>query len=123
LSASKIVSVVDDDLDVRLALSTLLRSHGWTVSAFESAEDFLRSGACQTTAFLISDIRMPGLSGLDMYTELVNRGCTPPTVFITAFPSPELEQRVSNVGGLGLLSKPFDFATIMPWLTAALGRP
>jgi len=113
---------VDDDNDVRLALSTLLRSYGWATNTFESAEDFLQSGALQATAFLISDVRMPGLSGLDMYTELVNRGYTPPTVFITAFPSPELEQKVSDVGALALLSKPFDFASIMPWLTAALGR-
>lgn len=123
MSTSRIISVVDDDLDVRLALSTLLRSYGWTASTFESAEDFLQSGAFQATAFLISDVRMPGLSGLEMHAEIVNRGYTPPTVFITAFPSPELERKVSDAGALALLSKPFDFASIMPWLTAALGGP
>jgi len=123
LSTSKFVSVVDDDKDVRLAVSTLLRSYGWAASTFESAEDFLQSGAFQATAFLISDVRMPGLSGLDMYTELVSRGYTPPTVFITAYPSPELEQKASDVGALALLSKPFDFASIVHWVTAALGRP
>ena len=114
---------MDDDIDVRLAVSNLVRSYGWAASTFESAEDYLQSGAFQTTALLISDVRMPGLSGVEMYTELVNRGYTLPTIFITAFSSPELEQKVRDVGALALLSKPFDFATVAHWLTAALGRP
>ena len=118
-----VVSIVDDDTAVRLALGSLIRSLGWQALMYESAEEFLASGQAAHTACLISDIRMPGMSGIEMHERLRAQGHAPATIFITAYPTPSLQAKALNNGALALLQKPYDPAAMNHWLSAALGDP
>ncbi|VVN32858.1 Response regulator protein TmoT [Pseudomonas fluorescens] len=80
-----VVSVVDDDESVRIALDSLLRSNGYTVRVYANAEDFLTCDRPQDTGCLISDIQMPGMSGIQMYEALAARGIRIPVIFITGY--------------------------------------
>lgn len=123
MDASHIVSIVDDDEAVRLATASLVRSFGWDVNSFASAEAFLGSGHVDETSFLISDIRMPGMSGIELHDCLLKQGNAPPTIFITAFPTAVLHAQTQAQGALALLEKPVDAAAIAHWLTTTLGAP
>jgi FixJ family two-component response regulator len=123
LQTPPVISIVDDDSAVRLALSSLLRSLGWQVRMYESAEEFLASGQAAHTACLISDIRMPGMSGIEMHECLRAQGHAPATIFVTAYPTPSLQARAASNGALALLQKPYDPAAMNHWLSAALGDP
>jgi FixJ family two-component response regulator len=123
LDTSQIVTVVDDDEAVRLATASLVRSLGWSVRAFASAEEFLQSGHVDDTSCLISDVRMPGMSGVAMHTHLLGLGNAPPTIFITAFPTASLQAQIQQNGALALLEKPVDAAAMVHWLNVALGQP
>ncbi len=101
------VLVVDDDKSVRKALSRLLRSHGYRVFAFESAEELLQSKLLADQVCLILDIRLPGLSGFELYDILRSTGITCPVVFITACDESQLERSLEKVGPAGYLRKPF----------------
>ncbi|WP_242540535.1 response regulator transcription factor [Trinickia mobilis] len=118
-----VVSIVDDDEDVRLALESFVESMGWRARLYESAEQFLDSGGAEDTACLICDVRMPGLTGIEMHERLVARGIAPPTIFITAYPTAALQSKVASNGGLVLLGKPFSIAVVGHWLSVALGSP
>ena len=74
MDMSHIVSIVDDDAAVRLATASLIRSFGWDVNDFASAEAYLNSGRVNQTSFLISDIRMPGMSGIELHDCLLKQG-------------------------------------------------
>jgi FixJ family two-component response regulator len=123
LQTTPIVSIVDDDESSRLALSNLVRSLGFQVRLYESAEEFLTSGGVVDAACLISDICMPGMSGLDMYEHLIAQGYVPRTIFVSAYPTPSLRARAASTGALVLLEKPYPAAVMTHWLTIALGRP
>jgi CheY-like chemotaxis protein len=97
-------------------------SNRWgTLSTFESAERFLESGRLAETSCLISDVQMPGLSGLDLQSRLLAKGCCIPVIFITAFPE-ERFIRASSAGAIGFLSKPFDEGALIKCLETALQR-
>lgn len=117
------VAIVDDNEAHRLAIEDFVLSLGWPVLAFASPEEYLRSARLGDTSFLISDVRMPGMSGIEMYKRLVGMGFAPPTVFITAFSTAALEAEVMASGALALLEKPFDAADIAHWLDLSLGQP
>jgi FixJ family two-component response regulator len=123
LQISPVVSIVDDDNAVRVALSSLIRSLGWRARMYESAEEFLSSGQAADTACLISDIRMPGMSGIEMHERLRAEGHAPPTIFISAYPTPALQAKAANNGALVLLEKPYASADITHWLSVAVGNP
>lgn len=123
VDTSHIVSIVDDDDAVRLATASLIRSFGWDVNDFASAEAYLNSGRTNQTSFLISDIRMPGMSGIELHNCLLKQGYAPPTIFITAFPTAVLHAQTQAQGALALLEKPVDANVIAHWLTTALGNP
>lgn len=123
LQISPVVSIVDDDQAVRHALDSLIRSLGWQVRMYKSAEEFFSSGDAAHTACLISDVLMPGMSGIEMYEHLRAQGHNPPTIFITACPSAPLRAQVVSAGALVLLPKPYDTATLTHWLSVALGSP
>ena len=123
LQTTPIVSIVDDDEGSRLALSNFVRSLGFQVRLYESAEEFLTSGSVVDAACLISDICMPGMSGIDMYEQLLAHGYAPPTIFVSAYPTPSLQARAASNGALVLLEKPYSGTIMMHWLSIALGKP
>jgi FixJ family two-component response regulator len=123
LQTTPIVSIVDDDEGSRLALSNFVRSLGFQVRLYESAEEFLTSGSVVDAACLISDICMPGMSGIDMYEQLLAHGYAPPTIFVSAYPTPSLRARAAATGALVLLEKPYSGTIMMHWLSIALGKP
>ena len=118
-----VVSIVDDDTAVRLALGSLIRSFGWQAHMYESAEEFLSSGQAAHTSCLISDVRMPGMSGIEMHECLRAQGHAPATIFISAYPTPSLQAKAVSNGALALLQKPYEPAAMTHWLSVALGNP
>jgi FixJ family two-component response regulator len=117
---NKTVAIVDDDDAVRVALEGLLRSAGLTARAFESAEGFIESGQQHQTACLITDIRMPGMSGLELQAKLNAEGCRIPIVFITAHGDAKMRMQALRAGAVEFLAKPFDDEALLESVRAAL---
>jgi FixJ family two-component response regulator len=115
-----LVSIVDDDESVREATRGLVRSLGLAAVTFASAEEFLRSDRVGDTSCLITDVQMPGLSGVDLQSCLIAQGHRTPIIFITAFPEDSVRTRVLNAGAIGFLSKPFDEECLIDCLDLAL---
>ncbi|MEJ5056854.1 MULTISPECIES: response regulator transcription factor [unclassified Pseudomonas] len=103
-----VISIVDDDESGRIALSSLVRSMGCEPSLFSCAEDFLACAKSYGTDCLISDVQMPGMTGLDLQTELLSQGHDIPIIFITAYPEESVRKRAKSAGAICFLSKPFD---------------
>jgi FixJ family two-component response regulator len=118
----KVVSVVDDDESFRAALKRLLKSAGFPVRPFASAEDFLKSGQQHDTGCLIADIRMPGMSGLDLQAKLNADHCPIPTIFITAHGDEKMRLQAMRGGAVKFLAKPFDDAILLESVRTALKR-
>jgi FixJ family two-component response regulator len=108
LSENISVCVVDDDESIRLSVGALIRSLGYAAHAFPSAEAFLNSPEGAAADCLITDVQMPGLSGIDLQKALVARGDAPPVIFITAFPQERIRRQAMDGGALTFLSKPCD---------------
>ena len=122
----RLVSVVDDDDSARRANEHLVRSLGWPTRTFDSAQSYLQwlsTAHDNETGCLISDVRMPGMSGIEMFDHLLALGAAPPTLFITAFPTDALRAQVTAKGALALLEKPVDVAVLKEHLTRVLGTP
>jgi RNA polymerase sigma factor (sigma-70 family) len=105
--ADPIVFVVDDDRSIREALGSLIRSVGWRVEVFSSAQEFLRQKRPETPACLVLDVRLPGLSGLDLQHELATRKINLPIVFITGHGDIPMSVRAMKAGAVEFLPKPF----------------
>jgi FixJ family two-component response regulator len=118
----KMVAVVEDDKSYRVALQRLLKSAGLSVLAFASAEDFLDSGQQHETACLIADIRMPGMSGLDLQARLNTERCPIPIIFITAHGDEQMRLQAMRGGAVKFLGKPFDGAILLESVRVALGN-
>ena len=119
---NKLVAIVDDDDAVRGTLKELLRSAGYASQTFESAEDFLGSGHQQETACLITDIRMPGMSGLELQARLNAERCRIPTIFITAHGDEQMRFQALRAGAVEFLPNPFDDDVLIESVRAALNR-
>jgi FixJ family two-component response regulator len=119
---NKLVAIVDDDDSVRGTLQELLRSAGFSSQTFDSAEAFLGSGHHQETACLITDIRMPGMSGLELQARLNAERCRIPTIFITAHGDEEMRFQALREGAVEFLQKPFDDEILIESIRAALNR-
>ena len=117
---TKLIAVVDDDELVRVAVQRLLKASGFAVASFESAEDLLKSRQRQEIACLIADIRMPGMSGLDLQAKLKAESCAIPTVFITAHGDEKMRLQAMRAGAVGFLAKPFDSGILLDRVRAAL---
>ena len=117
---TKLVAIVDDDDLMRSALRGLLKSAGMPAQEFSSAEEFLRSGAQKETACLIADIRMPGMSGLELQAQLNAERCRIPTIFITAHGDARMRMQALRAGASEFLSKPFDDEALLQIVQAAL---
>jgi FixJ family two-component response regulator len=124
LGKSSIISVIDDDYFVRESIDNLVRSLGYEVAAFESAEQFLESGLLPETSCVITDLQMPGLSGLDLQHYLIAQGHRTPVIFVTADPEERFRRRALDAGALGFLGKPFDEEALINCLESIFrGRP
>jgi FixJ family two-component response regulator len=117
-----VISIIDDDPSVRAATYNLVRSFGYVVHTFDSAEAFLQSPRLAETACAIVDVRMPTMSGLDMQAHLRAQGNGVPLIFITAVPDTGARTRAFAGGASGFLTKPFDKDTLISCIDSALGR-
>jgi FixJ family two-component response regulator len=114
------IAVVDDDESARSAIQGMLRSVGWQARSFCSAEEFLASGQLCETACLISDIRMPGMSGLELQARLVEEGWRIPIIFVTAHGDSRTQVRAMRAGARAFLGKPFDDKVLLQEVRTAL---
>jgi len=121
LARNPVISIIDDDASVRAALGSLVRSLGYTVRTFESVESFLDSRDMAETSCIVTDIHMPGMSGLDLQSQLRTAGFAIPTVLITAFPEEHLRVRAEAGGAIGFLAKPFDGKAMVRLLKSVVG--
>jgi FixJ family two-component response regulator len=117
---TKLVAIVDDDDLMRTAVQGLLRSAGWPAQAFASAEEFLQSGQQRQAACLIADIRMPGMSGLELQARLNADHCRIPTIFITAHGDAKMRMQALRAGAVEFLAKPFDDEALLESVRAAV---
>ena len=119
---SRLVAIVDDDDSVQRALQDLIESDGLSALCFGSAEQFLDSEARNEAACLIADVRMPGLSGLELQAMLKAERCPIPIIFITAHGDAEMRIHAMRQGAVELLSKPSDDAVLLEIVHTALER-
>jgi FixJ family two-component response regulator len=117
---AKKVAIVDDDELMRSALQGMLKSVGLQSQTFASAEEFLKSGQQHETACLIADIRMPGMSGLELQAQLNAEHCRIPTIFITAHGDTKMRMQALRAGAVEFLAKPFDDEVLLESVRAAL---
>ena len=114
------IAIVDDDKSARATMSSFVRSLGFDASAFGSAEEYLRSPQRYRSLCLISDVQMPGMSGLDLQTRLAAQGLHMPTIFITAFPDDRIRARALAQGAVCILDKPFEREALLRCIDIAL---
>ena len=120
LEKTKMVAIVDDDDLMRSALQGLLKAVGLPAQAFASAEEFLKSGQQRQAGCLIADIRMPGMSGLELQAHLNAERCRIPIIFITAHGDEKMRLQARREGAVEFLSKPFDNEVLLDGVRAAL---
>jgi FixJ family two-component response regulator len=118
----QIVAAVDDDFRIRESIESLVESAGYAPLLFASAEDFLRSGSLAVTACLITDVRMPGMDGLELQRRVRMENPALPVVFISAHHDDEIRQRALAQGAIGFLYKPFDAADLLSAIQPALNN-
>ena len=116
------IAIVDDDESVRYALQDLMQAVGLTARTFASAEEFLESGEHRNTGCLITDICMPGMSGMQLQTALNAAQCRIPTIFITAHGDERMRLQAMRGGAVKFLAKPFDGEVLIEAVRVALGR-
>src|SRR5450631_4350154 len=121
MRSAPLISIIDDDESIREATKGLVRSLGYRAVTFASAEEFLQSDSVSNTSCLITDVQMPGLSGIDLQRGLIARGVQMPTIFITAFPEEGTRLRALTAGAVAYLGKPFSEESLLRCLNSALG--
>jgi FixJ family two-component response regulator len=122
LEPDAIVFVVDDDLGLREAVAGLVRSVGFDVRAFPSAQEFLARAPKDVTGCLVLDVRLPGLSGLDLQSRMAELGLDIPIVFITGYGDVPTSVRAMKAGALEFLTKPFRDQDLLDAIANAVGR-
>ena len=115
-----LISVVEDDQPFRESMRKLMASLGYTVEAFPSAADFLASPLLPATACLVTDVQMPGMTGVELYRHLADAGHRIPTIFVTAYPDEMTRNRAFKDGVVCFLSKPVDDDHLERCLRSAL---
>jgi FixJ family two-component response regulator len=120
MSRETLISIVDDDESVREAMQGLMKSLGFSAEAFASAEEFLASDCLNRAACLITDMQMPGLTGLGLYDRLIAMGKRVPTILITAFPDERSRARALQAGVVSYLVKPFNESDLLASIRSVL---
>ena len=115
-----LISVVDDDESIRRTTTLLIESFGFRAAAFASAENFLKSGQMHDTSCLIVDVQMPGMSGLELQSELAAAGYDIPIVFMTAYENKVSRQQAMQAGAVAFLAKPFGDEQLLQTVRLAL---
>jgi FixJ family two-component response regulator len=118
--SSRLIAIVDDDPSVLSALRDLIESEGLFTLCFRSAEEFLDSGVRQNAGCLIADIRMPGMSGIELQARLKADRCRIPIIFITAHGDAKMRIQAMRDGAVEFLTKPFDNAVLLETVHAAV---
>ena len=116
-----LISIVDDDESVRVAIEGLIRSLGYAVESFASAGDFIASKRLRSTACLIADVNMPVMTGAELHRHLVASNIHIPTILITAYPDDEGKKRALRAGVICYLNKPFDETALLDCIQSAVG--
>ena len=117
---TQLIAIVDDDESARSAIHGVLKSVGLNTRSFASAEEFLESGQQSETACLITDIRMPGMSGLELQARLAEENFRIPVIFITAYGDTRMRTQAMRAGAIMFLGKPFDDEVLLESVRAAL---
>src|SRR5215469_11578834 len=115
-----VIAIVDDDESFREATLSFIRSLGYSAAAFPSADAFLNSNAVEHTDCLITDVQMPGMSGIELQSYLIAQGHRVPVIFITAFAEVEARGDALRAGAIGFLGKPFSEQNLINCLNKAL---
>ena len=108
MSERSLISIVDDDRSFRDSMRRLLKSLGYAVAAFPSAAEFLASPKLAATACLVADVHMPAITGVELYSHLIEAGHAIPTILVTAYPDDSVRERMLNLGVECYLRKPFE---------------
>jgi FixJ family two-component response regulator len=122
LSEQSLISIVDDDRSFLDSMRRLLKSLGYEVAAFASAAQFLASPRLGSTACLVADVQMPLMTGVELYEHLIATGQTIPTILVTGYPNPHVEERMRTLGVECYLKKPLDEAVLIGCLRSACMR-
>ena len=122
LSRVPVIAIVDDDESFRRATTSFVRSLGYGTAAFDSAEAFLESDRVRDADCLITDVQMPGMTGIELQDRLIAQGHRLPVIFITAFPEVKARAQAITAGAIGFLAKPFDDQGLIACLDEALTR-
>jgi len=120
--STKLIAIVDDDESVQIALQDLIEADGLSARCFGSAEEFLESGLQRQTACLITDLRMPGMSGLELQARLKADGYKTPIIFITAHGDARVRIQAMRAGAVEFLMKPFDDQVLLNRVRVALDK-
>ncbi|KQP91909.1 response regulator [Methylobacterium sp. Leaf117] len=120
MPAVPVIAIVDDDEEVRIATGSLVRSLGYTARIYTSGRAFLECHDAPVPDCVLTDVQMPGMSGLELYQGLLARGSTVPVIFMTAFPTNRLRDTLLAAGASDFLKKPCDGAEIIRSLHRAL---
>ena len=115
-----VVVAVDDDFRVRESIESLVESAGYAPQLFSTAEDFLKSGTLDVAACVITDVRMPGMDGIELQRHIRIERQTLPVIFISAHDNAETQQIALNEGAVSFLHKPFNAADLLGKIQAAL---
>ncbi|PVE22696.1 two-component system response regulator [Microvirga sp. KLBC 81] len=122
MSNLPVISIIDDDESVRVAMKSFVSSLGLAVHTFPSVEEFLQSPHMHETSCLITDVQMPGISGVELQSLLIAQGQSIPIIFITAYPEERLRARLLKAGAVGFLNKPFNEKALLQYIDMALKR-
>lgn len=117
-----LISIVDDDEEVRTAIEDLVMSLGLEARTYASAESFLQSSSLSETACIISDVQMPTMSGVELHSRLSELGLDIPIIFITAYPDKVDKAHALNAGIICMLHKPFNEERLVEGIDEALKR-
>ncbi len=120
MQTAPVISIVDDDALVRDGIGDLVKSLGYGVLTFASAEEFLKSGRVRETSCLITDLQMPGLKGLGLQSQLLEAQYATPVIFVTAFPTNKARTQALRAGAVAFLSKPFEEDSLIGSIEAAV---
>jgi len=122
LSKTGLIAIVDDDEPLREALGSVLKAAAFVIDTFASAEAFLDSPRRSNTSCLILDVRLPGMSGIELQRRLLDANCTVPVIFVTAHGDASLRDLVMKAGAAGFLNKPVRSDTLLKEIHAALEK-